>query len=108
MPNKNNGPNVAWIAADEAFNLGLNESHSPDGPKASEPKQIHLCGERKCILIIVPRLRVYKGSAQVSQWFGPILRTPRSEAGECLGQDSELRTRLLYLDVMPSEVEKVA
>ena len=34
--------------------------------------------------------------------------TPRSEAGESLGQDSELRTRLLYLDVMPLEVEKVA
>jgi hypothetical protein len=34
--------------------------------------------------------------------------TPRSEAGECLGQDRELRTRLLYLDVMPSEAEKVA
>ena len=32
-----NGPNIAWIAADDAFNPGLNERLSPEVPKASEP-----------------------------------------------------------------------
>jgi hypothetical protein len=38
-----NGPNIAWIAADEAFNSGLNECFSPEVPKASEPTHRLFC-----------------------------------------------------------------
>jgi hypothetical protein len=38
-----NGPNIAWIAADDAFNPGLNERLSPEVPKASEPTCELLC-----------------------------------------------------------------
>jgi hypothetical protein len=38
-----NGPNIAWVAADDAFNPGLNESLGPEVPKASEPTRKLLC-----------------------------------------------------------------
>jgi hypothetical protein len=38
-----NGPNIAWIAADDAFNPGLYERLSPEVPKASEPTCELLC-----------------------------------------------------------------
>jgi hypothetical protein len=38
-----NGPNIAWIAADEAFNPGLNKRLSPEVPKAPEPTRKLLC-----------------------------------------------------------------
>jgi hypothetical protein len=38
-----NGPNIAWIAADEAFNPGLNERLGPEVPKAPEPTCKLLC-----------------------------------------------------------------
>ena len=38
-----NGPNITWIAADDAFNPGLNERLGPEVPKASEPTRKLLC-----------------------------------------------------------------
>jgi hypothetical protein len=38
-----NGPKIAWIAADDAFNPGLNKSLSPVLPKASELTSKLLC-----------------------------------------------------------------
>jgi len=38
-----NGPTIAWIAADDAFNPGLNERLSPEIPKAFEPARKLLC-----------------------------------------------------------------
>jgi hypothetical protein len=40
---RHNRPNIAWIAADDAFNPGLNERLSPDIPKAPEPSGKLLC-----------------------------------------------------------------
>ena len=38
-----NGLNIAWIAADDAFNPDLYERLSPEVPKASEPTRKLLC-----------------------------------------------------------------
>jgi hypothetical protein len=38
-----NGPNIDWIAADDAFNPGLNARLSPEVPKASKPTRELLC-----------------------------------------------------------------
>jgi hypothetical protein len=38
-----NGPNIAWISANDAFNPGLNERLGLEVPKASETTRKFLC-----------------------------------------------------------------
>jgi hypothetical protein len=59
-----NGPNIAWIAADDAFNPGLNQCLSPEAPKASEPTRKLLCtANLNNSNTVAPWLRAGKDSA---------------------------------------------
>jgi hypothetical protein len=95
------GPNIAWIAADDAFNPGLNQRLSPEVPKAPEPTRKLFCAaNRNHADSVAPWLRAGKGSTRHSQRSGTILRTLQIRSGRLAVQKTvTLGSRLLHLDV---------
>jgi hypothetical protein len=71
-----NGPHITRVAANDAFNPGLHESLSPDGPKAPEPtrKLIYTANLNRND-IVAPWLREGKGTAGLSESGATNLRT---------------------------------